>query len=392
MRTRTKGIQLADDGGRIVNKEYKGERIFQRLGKVSQDDAEAWLRSRQADIDAERANSFRRGNQRLWADAAAKYLKECKQRKVKSLEMIARHVADLLPYIGCLAMEDICNDALESFKLDRLEGDGEEDGKGPVKNSTINRSLEVVRTTVVRAARVWRDDGKPWLTTAPLIEMLDENAQKREPYPIQWSEQAKLLLRLPGHLQEMVEFSVNTGARDENVCGLQWSWEVKVPELKRSVFVIPPEFFKTQRRHVLVLNDVAWAIVERQRGVHDKCVFTYTPAGKDKKPTRIVTQNNSAFQKARADVGLSQVRVHDLRHTFGQRLRDAGVAEEDRALLLGHAVQGMPQHYATATLERLLDAANSVLQTRDRTMVLRVVNPEIEKEVENVAQKVAQLG
>lgn len=373
MRTRTKGIQLADDGGRVVDKEYKGQRIFQRLGKVSQDDAEAWVRKRQAEIDVERVNSLRRGHERLWADAAAKYLKECAQRKVASLEMISRHVADLLPYIGYMAMEDICNDALEGFKLDRMEGD--DDGKKPVKNSTINRSLEVVRTTVIRASRVWREDGKPWLATAPLIEMLDENAQKREPYPIQWSEQAKLLLRLPGHLQETVEFAVNTGARDENVCGLQWSWEVPVSELGRSVFVVPPEFFKTQKRHVMVLNDVAWAIVERRRGMHDKYVFTYTPPGKvGKAAVRIATQNNSAFQKARADVGLSQVRVHDLRHTFGQRLRDAGVQEEDRALLLGHAVQGMPQHYATATLERLLESANSVLQTRDRTMVLRVVN------------------
>jgi integrase len=66
--------------------------------------------------------------------------------------------------------------------------------------------------------------------------------------------------------------------------------------------------------------------------------------------------------------------VHDLRHTFGQRLRHAGVPEEDRSLLLGHAVEGMAQHYATATLERLLQAANSVSTTRDRTMVLRVVN------------------
>jgi len=68
------------------------------------------------------------------------------------------------------------------------------------------------------------------------------------------------------------------------------------------------------------------------------------------------------------------VRVHDLRHTFGQRLRDAGVAEEDRALLLGHAIQGMPQHYATATIARLVEAANKVQETRDRTTLLRVVN------------------
>jgi hypothetical protein len=30
MRTRTRGIQLAEGGSRIVNKEYKGQRIFQR--------------------------------------------------------------------------------------------------------------------------------------------------------------------------------------------------------------------------------------------------------------------------------------------------------------------------------------------------------------------------
>ena len=93
MRTRTRGIQLADDGGRIVNKEYKGQRIFQRFGNVSQNDAEAWLSARQAEIDAERANSLRRGGHRLWADAARKYLIECKNRKVRTLDLISYHVS-----------------------------------------------------------------------------------------------------------------------------------------------------------------------------------------------------------------------------------------------------------------------------------------------------------
>jgi integrase len=84
--------------------------------------------------------------------------------------------------------------------------------------------------------------------------------------------------------------------------------------------------------------------------------------------------NSAAFQKARADMGLPMVWVHDLRHTFGQRLRDAGVSEEDRALLLGHAIEGMPRHYATATVARLVGAANKVSRTRARTTLLRVVN------------------
>jgi integrase len=104
---------------------------------------------------------------------------------------------------------------------------------------------------------------------------------------------------------------------------------------------------------------------ERVKNIDDEPVMPYRP---------IETMNNNGFQKARRAAGLERVRVHDLRHTFGQRLRDAGVAEEDRALLLGHAIAGMPQHYATATIARLVEAANKANETRDRTTLLSVVN------------------
>ena len=68
-------------------------------------------------------------------------------------------------------------------------------------------------------------------------------------------------------------------------------------------------------------------------------------------------------------------------------LRDAGVSEEDRALLQGHAVEGMPQHYASATVARLVGTANSVTRTRDRMTLLRVANGRTGRKV---AQKVAQ--
>lgn len=372
MRTRTRGIRI-EGSERIVDKQYQGERIFARLGQVSQDEAEAWLRARQASIDAEREQQLRRGAQRLFADGAAKYLIECQQRKVRSLEWIAYHVKLLLPYVGTLPIGEVCNESLEPFKEDRMAAG--------IKNATINRSMVVARTILNRAARVWRDDGKPWLSSAPLIEMLDETEQQRPPYPISWAEQRKLTPALPQHLQRPVLFALNTGARDENVCGLKWEWEVEVPELGRSVFVIPAAEFKGKRNHVLILNDVAWDIVEACRGQHPEYVFVYRRErvkNFDLAPVmpyqRIGTMNNTAWQRARDEVGLSKARVHDLRHTFGQRLRDAGVSEEDRALLLGHAIEGMPQHYATATVARLVDAANKVQPTDDRTTLLRVVN------------------
>jgi hypothetical protein len=75
--------------------------------------------------------------------------------------------------------------------------------------------------------------------------------------------------------------------------------------------------FKSNRRHVLILNDVAWAIVEKRRGVQKEFLFSYAAPGHEL--GRVGTQNTAAFQKARRDVGLPLVRVHDLRHAFGQR-------------------------------------------------------------------------
>jgi integrase len=373
MRTRTPGILCDRAGERTINKQYKGERIFARLGKVTQDSAENWLRARQSELDARRENELREGAEQLFAAAAQKYLIECKQREIRTLDVISYHVTILLPYIGSLPLKDVCNDSLEAFKDGRvIEG---------AKNATINRSLEVVRTVLNRAARVWRTNGKPWLSSSPLIEMLDERKQRRPPYPITWSEQAELMKHLPAHLQRMVLFALNCGARDDNVCRLKWAWERKVPELERSVFVIPAAEFKGQRPHVLVLNDVAAKIVEECRGVHDEFVFVWRRERvKNIKDEPVMayqpvqTMNNTAFQNARRAAKLVRARVHDLRHTFGQRLREAGVTEEDRALLLGHALTGMPQHYATATIARLVEAANKVHETRDRTTLLRVVN------------------
>ena len=116
----------------------------------------------------------------------------------------------------------------------------------------------------------------------------------------------------------MVLFAVNTGLRDDNVCGLRWDWEVAVPEVGRRVFIVPAAFFKTKRDHVVVLNDAAWSIVQAQRGLNATWVFPFH--GK-----RIGTMNNTAWQRARREVNLRQVRVHDLRHVFACRLRAAGV-------------------------------------------------------------------
>jgi integrase len=238
------------------------------------------------------------------------------------------------------------------------------------------------------AAASWRDEhGLSWLQTAPLIEpMLNES--KRKPYPLDWDEQHLLFSEFPDHLVEMGLVAVNTGCREQEVVKLRWEWEIKVPELATSVFLIPADFggrtpgsgVKNKSDRLMVLNSVAKSVIEAQRGRHPERVFTYRgPYGKsERRPlTKIY---NSAWVDARERAagryekelgspcpnGFRCVRVHDLKHTFGRRLRAAGVSFEDRQDLLGHKSSRVTTEYSAGELAQLIEAAEKVTQAGSR--------------------------
>jgi integrase len=97
--------------------------------------------------------------------------------------------------------------------------------------------------------------------------------------------------------------------------------------------------------------------VGRARGRHPTHVFAYRNA-----PVQRIL--NSAWKRARIRAGLERVRVHDLKHTFGRRLREAGVSFEDRQDLLGHRSSRVTTHYSAAELGPLIEAAESVCLNR----------------------------
>jgi integrase len=71
----------------------------------------------------------------------------------------------------------------------------------------------------------------------------------------------------------MALFKVNTGLREKEVCRLKWDYEVKVPELDTSVFIIPGEQTKNGEERLVVLNRVAKSIIGSVRGLHPVDVF-----------------------------------------------------------------------------------------------------------------------
>ncbi|MDH3338782.1 MAG: tyrosine-type recombinase/integrase [Gammaproteobacteria bacterium] len=289
-------------------------------------------------------------------EAAFRYLEEIAHKS--SADTIAMHLDELFPFIGDLPIAQVHDGTIRPFI--------EHGNKRLLSPKTINNMLGVVSTVLNRAARVWRDeDGQPWLRQAPAqISRLSVKGKQAKPYPLSWSEQDTLFHELPRHLADAALFAVNTGCREQEVCQLRWDWEVQLPEMGTSVFILGSSITKTSTERVVVLNAVARRVIESRRGIHAERVFTYRgrPVGK---------LRSTAWRRAWKTVGLPTEPgilkgVHNLRHTFGRRLRSAGIPLETRKALLGHANGDITTHYSAAELEELINAAESIV-SRGRT-------------------------
>ncbi len=189
---------------------------------------------------------------------------------------------------------------------------------------------------------------------------------------VSWKVRKEVATDLKGVL-----FDLNTGVRDDVVCNLQWSWEIPVRQLGISVFVVPAAHVKgvvgKKTDMVLVCNSVAQSIVERQRGKHATHVFTYRRErvkNKDRPPVMpyrpIQTMNNTAWQNAREKAGLGDLHVHDLRHTVGLRLREAGISDRTQDAILWHSCKTMTAHYSMAQLVEVFEALEKIKDEANR--------------------------
>jgi integrase len=356
-----------------IDKKIKGYgRLAESCGTTNLAEAEHYLAFRLNEIRNAMVYGIR--PTRTFQQAAIRYLDENQHKK--STERYIHAFDRAMPHIGNLRLDRIHNDTLAKYRRSR-RSDG-------VSAGTINKELSCIRRILNLAARVWRhDNGMSWLDAPPLIEM--EQGPARKPYPLSWEEQDRLFRELPAHLQRIALYKVNTGCRKQEVCQLRWNWEVQMPELGTSVFILPSndEFqTKNSQERVVVLNSIARRVVDEQRGKHREFIFTYR--GNPRK-----TILNSGWKRARLRARLPNVRVHDLRHTFGHRLRAAGVSFEDRQDLLGHKSERMTTHYSAPDIARLIEAAERVCTRRPNT-VLRVARPTNLPQFENQTETVQE--
>ena len=354
-----------------IDKVIYGKRICQSTGTKDRIEAEALLARRVT--QARHVHLFGEPCEHSFREAAAKFLAENQHKR--SLKRDQRALAVLDPFIGALPLQRVHHDTLAPYIRSRLEK-----GRSP---GTINRDLAVVRRILNLASRLWRDaTDRPWLPVPPLIQM-QRHPRQRPPYPLSVVEQHLLFSELAGHLVSMALFKVNTGMREQEVVNLRWQWEVVIPELGTSIFVIPRDYVKNALDRYVVLNRIARSVIEDCRGRHSEFVFT-----RDGRPVTHIY--NSGWKAARrraaaryerefgraCPTGFRSIRVHDLKHTYGHRLRVAGVSFEDRKLLLGHKAQHVTTHYSAPEIGALIEASERVCQLESlASPAISVVRP-----------------
>jgi integrase len=279
----------------------------------------------------------------IFEDAITKFLTDYSHKRSSSEDQ--RMGKELIEKFGNLPLERINIHPLQSFiKEKQMRG---------LKNTSINKFIGLTGRILKLAANDWYDEhGRAWVDKAMKLTLLPSE-EKREPIALSWEQQDQLFSLLPDYLHNACLFKVNTGLRNQEVCTLEWNWEYEVPELGTSIFIIPKEFHKNKHDRIVVLNSVAKGIVEKMRGQHSSYVFV-NPAGE-----KIYALNTTTWYNACEKMKM-KIRIHDLKHTFGSRLRAANVPFPALQTLLGHTSNNISLHYSQAQIKGLLDAANSV--------------------------------
>lgn len=119
----------------------------------------------------------------------------------------------------------------------------------------------------------------------------------------------------------------------------------------------------------VILNSIARRVVEQMRQPTGEKHFPRSDVYVFPRMTVNKVFNLAWIEAGLPDHPLIKKGVHNLRHTFGYRLRQAGVPAEDRDALLGHHNRSLTQHYAVPDLKRLAEFAELVTVRNDMAVL-----------------------
>jgi integrase len=261
------------------------------------------------------------------AFAAERYLPHARENQ-RSWDCTERYLRlRIIPAIGKKAMDEVTQNDVAALRKKMIDAG--------LKAATVNRHLACVRAMFNAAIR-WRViEGR---NPAASPGMLRESQRDRFLSPEQTRALVAALDRAHcQHAAAALVLLAATGARKQEVLKAKW----EAVDLDRGVFTVP--LSKNGRPRQVPLSPFAVAVLRRQLA--------------RRKPLANVRRT---WSRAKREAGLpSDLRVHDLRHSFASALANAGVELFEIGRVLGHSQLSTTTRYAHHAPERLVATATA---------------------------------
>lgn len=309
------------------------------------------------------AQSFRKEKlgekpRRTWTEAVEAYLRD--RKHLKSIHSYEYHRewwdAEFkkrnLIYLDQLEPEVIKKIRDEELARPKLRGGGQ---RSP---ADVNRKLALLRAVMHAAYSEYR-----WLDgVAPLYRFAPGGSVERIRH-LKPEEVLRLSRAMPEQYRDLVLMAVATGLRRGNVLRMRWD---QIDFGSRTIRVDGVEM-KNGQTLVLPLNQAAVDVLNRRKGNDSPWVFPLN----DGKPLKEIS--SKVWAAACEKAGLSDLRWHDLRHTWASSLRKSGVETSVLRELGGWKDARMVERYAHLDIDHLRAAAERIGEAYREGVTLRKV-------------------
>lgn len=279
------------------------------------------------------------------------YLPWAKTNK-RSFRNDAWRCAVLNEYFGHLRLNEITVWLVEKFKSERLKG---ETRLGKTRTpASVNRELDLLSRILSMAC------DQDLLTNNCLRKirrLREDNARERVLSVAEEIRLMAVLERTRSPLRSMVVIALHTGMRRGEIQRLTWA-EV---DFDRGIILVRKT--KTGRDRIVPMHDlVKKLLLELSQAAQLRKISQTSSLEACDNETRIFEVNwiEKLWRKTCQRAGITNLRFHDLRHTFATRLAANGVDAFAIARLLGHATVNMTARYAHSTSEHLQAAISKL--------------------------------
>lgn len=320
-----------------------GKRTRRSTGTANRREAEALLAKWR--VETHRHVHWNEQPSRTFDELMLDYLRATKGEK-RAADRDRYSAKRLYPFFSGRELQKLTAADVRKYIAERKEA-----GASP---GTINKEIGLLSSAINYARREWG-----WEIHNPAADCKQREPEGR----VRWltKPEAAALLKSaesdnrPSHLAALIRMALHTGCRKGELLGLEW----RRVDLQEGLIHLEAEHTKTARRRSVPINaEARAALLDRMRFRAEHCpdspwVFCH----KDGK--RVLDMKRS-FANACKHAGITDFRIHDLRHTCAAWLVTAGVPLAEVRDLLGHKTVQMTERYAHLAPENLRFAVSKL--------------------------------